>query len=208
MTTRRIWYVDGVSCLGKTTFVAGTAANGLKLDYAERSSAVPFFREKADSHVVQILYTATFGLEVLQHVTSDAATSMPLFVDRSPISDVWYELLFKHYDDLAYQQLVFDRINELRVFDRMPTVFVIPDPSHANAICEQMRLRSNGLDRICASYVLQQIQIFERVVQRFGEHPNVRVIRVALDMPIFTPTYFNWITEKFGALASTTTDYC
>lgn len=202
---KKIWYVDGVSCLGKTSFVHAANQHGLKLDYAERSKAVPFFCQKAQNHVVQILYTATFGLEVLQRAQRDH--NAMLFVDRSPISDVWYELLFKHYDDLAYQDLVFDQIQQLDVFAMMPTVFVLPHPTHAPDICQQMRIRSNGLDHLSVDYVLRQIHIFERVIERFGEHRNVRVIRVGADQPIFTENYFAWMRDSLQtatAAAATT----
>jgi hypothetical protein len=211
----RIWFIDGVSCLGKTSFVHDANSNGLKLDYAERTGITPFFRQKATSHIAQILYTATFGLEVIRRIdelrglglvkrtelqtTAVTASDSTLYVDRSPISDIWYELLFKHYDDQEKYEQTFAWIDQLDVFASLPTVFIVPDACHAARICEQMRVRSNGLDCLSVDYVLQQINVFDRVIERFGHHPNVRVIRIGPDQRIFSEEYFLWIRKRFYA---------
>lgn len=206
------WFIDGVSCLGKTHFImtqrkavtqetetdntAETKYIGLPLDYAERVKRNSFFAEKHVLHTTQIMYTASFCckfFETLQGLTNNQI----LFVDRSPISDLWYEILFKFYNDDAVYEKVFDQVETLKMFDYLPTIFVIPDSIHAPAIRDQMAKRQNGIDQMATEYVIKQIHVFNRVAERFGAHENVRVIRIDATMPIFTTQYFEWLRNEF-----------
>jgi hypothetical protein len=189
----KVWYVDGVSCLGKTTFVSDEVC-GLKMDYAERTRETPFFRNKACSHIVQILYTSSFCQKVFQRLRS--STKPVTFVDRSPISDVWYELLFKHLHDYDYFEQIFEYIEELDMFGMIPTVFVQPHVSHTERILEKMKSRANGLDNLSLRYVQNQIEVFERIIHRFQHHSNVRVIRIAAEQEIFSESYFSWLKDE------------
>lgn len=186
-----MWFLDGVSCLGKTSFIA--AANGLKLDYAERVKETPFFRNKSNSHIIQVLYTASFCAKLRSSSTTTAA----VVVDRSPISDIWYEIIFKHYpDENNYIDEVFAMIEELNMFERIPTIFVQPHRSHAKTIVAKMTERANGLDHLNEKYVLTQIEVFDLVVRRFRSHPNVRVLEIDENMVIYSPEYFDWLREN------------
>lgn len=204
------WFVDGVSCVGKTTFVQDKKEYGMMLDYDVRSKTTPFFRQKAEDHIIQVLYSSTFSLELMQRLRQlDAAgTALPdrndpdydkrvLLCDRSPISDIWYELLFKSYQDAERYEQAFSWIEQRDIFATAPTIFVVPDIAHAPRIAKQMAIRQNGIDHICEDYIVQQIRVFEAVTNRFERHPNVRVIRIAADREMFTPSYFAWLHQQF-----------
>lgn len=236
------WFVDGVTCVGKTSFVRSRDSFSLLMDFDVRSKTNPFFRQKATDHVVQVLYTSSFTLKLMAHLrqldlaigaiaTADdndgrgrgtlACKSskendnevtdtdrqlgkheaddgiMALVCDRSPISDIWYELLFKHYEDRARYAQVFDWIEEIDIFAMLPTIFVIPHADHAPRIAEQMAVRNNGIDRMSIDYIIQQICIFEAVAKRFETHRNVRVIRIGANQKIYSPEYFVWLRKQF-----------
>lgn len=187
---RPTWYIDGVSCIGKTTFVASLGAEGLLLDYAERRARHSFFQHKDRDHALQVLYTASFCAKV-----ADAAShaQRPLLVDRSPISDVWYELVFKHYDDRVRYDQLFQYIEHLGLFSAYPTIFLLPDECHAEAIQQQILVRNNGIDSTGADYVLRQIRVFDAVCNHFETHPSVRVVRIPPNPPIFSARYFAYL---------------
>lgn len=247
------WFVDGVSCVGKTSWVRNRNPYFLLMDFDVRSKTNPFFRQKATDHVVQVLYTSSFALKLMSTLrqldnaaaarTCRAAEDLPercvsadmdgrgfgttnnpinsgseldgsanaddgastLLCDRSPVSDIWYELLFKHYDDDARYAQVFDWIEEIDLFAMVPTIFVIPHADHAPRIAEQMAVRNNGIDHICEDYIIQQIRVFEAVAARFATHRNVRVIRIAADQKIYSPEYFVWLGEQFTACIASST---
>lgn len=249
------WFVDGVSCVGKTSFVRSRDPHHLLMDFDVRSKTNPFFRQKAADHVVQVLYTSSFTLKLMamlrrmdravydanttaengrrdcgtsvndntcrsgatndygkdigrttgRHVEHDDDSIMPLVCDRSPISDIWYELLFKHYDDDARYAQVFDWIEEIDLFAMVPTIFVIPHADHAPRIAQQMAVRNNGIDRMNTDYIVQQIRVFEAVAARFETHRNVRVIRIGVDHKMYSPEYFVWLRKQFIKCISSST---
>lgn len=193
----RIWYIDGVSCVGKTTFVASLGREGVQLDYAERCAQHPFFLRKHHDHALQVLYTASFCAQVTRAATT---TPRPLLVDRSPISDVWYELIFKHYGDQARYEQLFQYIDRLNLFASYPTIFITTDASNAETIRKQMLVRANGIDSTSPDYVLRQIHVFEAVCERFKDHPDVRVVRIGSDPPMFTQRYFELMHAQIQRL--------
>lgn len=201
---RKIWYVDGVSCLGKTTFIKSLGARGLKLDFAERVQSYPDFKKKSQSHIMQILYTSTFCHDVYSTILgqkNDDDEELPLFIDRSPVSEIAYELLFKHFNDEAVFESTFVHLENLDMFAKYPTIFLIPHLDHAAKIVEQMKKRQNGLDFMDKSYVERQIIVFTRIANRFKGHPNVRVININPEMEIYSQCYFGFVARKLKRVA-------
>lgn len=205
---QKFWYVDGVSCLGKTTFIKSLGAHGLKLDYFERVQQYPDFTKKSDDHIMQILYTSTFCHEVYTSLLDrtngnedEQDFTLPLFIDRSPVSEIAYELLFKHFNDEEVFESTFAHLEKLDMFAKYPTIFLIPHIDHAQKIVEQMEKRGSNLDRKDKNYVEKQIVVFGRIANRFAAHPNVRVMNISKDLDIYSEEYFSYVSRKLRRLA-------
>lgn len=192
-----MWHVDGVSCVGKTSFVQ--RHQGLLLDFSERVRDAPFFRYKAESHTTQIIYTATFVARVQAAMPKSPTT---LYVDRSPLSDLWYELVFKHPDDVAERRRVCRWLRMTNAFDQAATVFVVPHVLHAPFILAKMHERQNGLDTLSLEYVTRQIRTIDDVSAQFHEHPNVRIIRISPSRQLFTVDYYAWLDRQIIELTT------
>lgn len=186
----KLWHVDGVGCVGKSHFVATQMNNcpTAMMDFTERCERHHFFRRKHQDQIVQILYTSSFCLTETNNDT--------IWRDRSPISDIWYELVFKHHDDREYQETTLNMIQELKLFDKIPTVFIIPHICHAEEILQKIRNRANKLDYHDIEYVRKQINVFELIARKFTDNPNVRFIRIEKELTMFTADYYETLKQR------------
>lgn len=176
--------------MGKTTFVASN--NGLLLDYGNRRERNPIFSCKHFSTWIQLLYTATF-CGIVQKTMRESIVDV-LYVDRSPLSDLWYHMILNGMP-LDEEKMLFKLLQQFDVFSMFPTIFVIPQPCHVPSITAQMRKRDNKIDLLNDDYVKCQIIVFEKISAFFQNNNNLRVYRVPSNIEMYTQQYFQWLTD-------------
>ncbi len=97
---KTIVYIDGIACAGKTTllreFQKKNIAGVIYNDYNEMIKRVPDFKNKHSNINLDLVYT------LLGIATVNNSGSFHTVVDRTPLSSIWYNIIFKLMEKLKY----------------------------------------------------------------------------------------------------------
>ncbi len=166
-------YIDGVACLGKTSFLLETqekyGKDTVKLtDFYQFQEIIKLPKELVDSG-----YNCWFR----QQTNEDE--SKTLIIDRSTYSNFIYSMIFKNIpleDGRKYLQQLKessqDSSNETSHEKLDVILFIVPKPGQEEMVLELMIKRNNGIDVLSLDYISSQINFFKMAAE-------------VLDMPIF-----------------------
>ena len=89
---KKILYIDGVSCVGKTTMLEQlNKSEGISISYNDLKERCQYiYNEFSDKHNCNILQSAYNLLNIHLRPKDNCC-----IVDRSPLSDLWYTIIFK-----------------------------------------------------------------------------------------------------------------
>lgn len=157
--------LEGVACLGKTTIstmIATRTNNKVALvDYAEFHKTTENL--KLTEKIFDSLYIAWYNKNSMTgHL-----------IDRSPVSNVLYGLIFAGSTDEECED-AFRGIKALGLIANMKILVFLPKDGTEETVVDKMMYRNNGIDIWSLEYVEAQ----KRVFSRFAEYFSLKVLEV------------------------------
>lgn len=191
---RRIFFIDGVQCCGKTTILRHIAekysdvAVPLFLDYAQfnliqsrtkpsSSPPPPSIMTKNQIAVYQMWYMS----EMLAALNNHNDSKKMLVVDRSPLAPHIYRWIFGDYTHEEIG-LTLTRMLDMGTIDAKTSnyIFVLPDVKMIDAMPHHMTARACSVDVIDRQVINKSIEVFELVcsILKQSSCTNVDIYRM------------------------------
>ncbi|QLI62370.1 HZV_115 [Dikerogammarus haemobaphes nudivirus] len=165
-------FIDGVACCLKTSLLKKLNSNNFKcgfLDFTECIELYPKFADKAKSTVLTFIYT---HLQIAQVKDVDMD-----FSDRSPITDLWYFIIFELYNKIKEDEKTNQRdtIENYRKFIRSKLVdfIALPDDRDNNKMTKlQSLLYTHFFTQFPTLYLIPKIKHIPDIVQQMKIRNN------------------------------------
>ena len=196
---RRNLFCCGLACTGKSRIVKKMSSiydiTTVYADFNELCTLHSKFKTKHQDPVIQILYTIK--------QTMDSSKASNSIFDRSPISDLCYELIHEELKTEGLGVIKLQHLLNWKLFkticEEFKTLYILIEDDDYEAekdILAKMVERDNKIDILTANYVKAQRKIFKMITKEIS---NYHALVKPKEMKIHTQMYYNWLENEVAA---------